>query len=145
MSLAVFIGVVPYSYLLAQTKPEPEWTLNQQKTAVTVKIPSVPPATVTLDAAQVEKMIQMFAQMRVVMTPPRPMASPAPGTTINVATAGRWYVQPDGTGVDLAILHPGYGWVGLQLDPDAMEQLSRRLSRPTHRTAIRARHSSERK
>ena len=57
------------------------------------------------------------------MKPPRPVADPAPGTAVNVATVGRWWVQQDGTGIDLAVSHPGYGWVGLYLDQTAIEQL----------------------
>jgi hypothetical protein len=90
-------------------------------------------------------MIVMLAQMRADMKPPRPVGDPAPGTTINVATAGRWWVQPDGTGIDLVILHPGYGWVGTQMDPSAIEQLNRRLSRAIHRAPIRAKRTYEHK
>ncbi|MGH7115448.1 MAG: hypothetical protein ACREE9_13240 [Stellaceae bacterium] len=143
ISLALFIVYAQHSRSAAQTKPAPEWTMNEQKTALTVKLPSVPPATLTLDAAEVEKMIDTLAQMRAAMKPPRPVGDPAPGTTINVATTGRWWVQQDGTGIDLDILHPGYGWVGLLLDQSAIEQLNRRLARAIHRPPVRARHVYE--
>jgi hypothetical protein len=139
MLLASF--VMWCSSLSAQPKNEPTLTLNQQKTDLTLTFPNA--ASTTLDAAEVDKMMLTLAQMRADMKPPRPLVDPVPGTTINIATAGRWFVQPDGAGVDLAILHPGYGWVGLQLTPSSMEQLNRRLSRSVHRPPIRARHSSE--
>jgi len=87
----------------------------------------------------------MLAQMRAEMKPPRPIGDPAPGTTINVATAGRWLVQADGTGIDLDILHPGYGWVGLQMDRNAIEQLNRRLSGEIHRAPMRVKRTYEHK
>ncbi len=127
MALALLIAGARQSGSAAQATAEPAWTLNQQKTAVTAKFPTTPTATLTLNAAEVDKMIDVLAQLRAAMQPPRPVGDPAPGTTINVATAGRWWVQPDGTGIDLAVLHPGYGWVGLQLDQAAIEQLNRRL------------------
>lgn len=138
-SLALLIGYVQSSYAAAQTSPAPTWTINEQKTMSTVKLPSSPPATLTLDASQVERMIDMLARIRAEMKPPRPTGEPAPGTAINVATAGRWWVQPDGTGVDLAILHPGYGWVGLELDRNSIEELNRRLYLAIRRAPTRRR------
>jgi hypothetical protein len=105
---------------------------------------SAPSAKITLDASEVEKMIEMLAQMRATMNPPRPVVEPTPGTTINVATAGRWYIQPDGTGIDLDVLHPGYGWVGILLERGSIEQLDRSLSRSVHPVVIRAKHPSKR-
>lgn len=84
-------------------------------------------------------MIDMLARMRAEMKPPRPTGEPAPGTAINVATAGRWWVQPDGTGIDLAILHPGYGWVGVELDRNSVEELNRRLYLAIRRAPTRRR------
>ncbi len=136
---ALLIACIQYSPCQAQTSPAPAWTINQQKTTLTVKLPSNPPATLTLDTADVDKMIDMLAQMRAEMKPSRPIAGPAPGARINVATVGNWWVQPDGTGVDLAILHPGYGWVGLELDQNALERLNRRLSLAIHRAPTRRR------
>jgi len=144
MLLALFIICIGYSGLSAQTKQSPVWTLNDQNTILTGKFPSGPPAALTLDAAEVEKMIVTLAQMRATMKPPRPVGPPEPGTPIYLATASRWWVQPDGTGIDLTVLHPGYGWVGLYLDQNGIEQLSQRLSRSLHKTPSRARHSSKR-
>ncbi|HEY3911773.1 MAG TPA: hypothetical protein VGM07_18080 [Stellaceae bacterium] len=145
VSLALFTIYARHSRSAAQTASEPAWTLNEQKTTVVAKFPTVPPATLTLDAAQVDKMIAELAQLRAAMKPPRPIGDPAPGTTINVATTGRWWVQPDGAGIDLAILHPGYGWVGLELNQTAIEQLNRRLIRAIHRPPERARHVYQRR
>ena len=133
-----------YSCLSAQTKPAPTGTLNDQKTELTLKLPNAPP--VVLDTAEVERLITTLAGARAGMKPPRPVGEPAPGTAVNVATVGRWWVQQDGTGIDLAVSHPGYGWVGLYLDQTAIEQLNRRLSRAiVHARPVRARHTPERK
>ncbi|HEV2098413.1 MAG TPA: hypothetical protein VGR45_05750 [Stellaceae bacterium] len=144
LALTLYLTSAP-NHVLAQSKASPVtvapvWALDDQKTTLTEQLPNVPVAAVKLDAAEVDKMIEALAQMRAEMKPPRPIVEPAPGTKINVATVGRWYVQPDGNGIVLAILHPGYGWVGLYLDPNSIEQLSRRLPRPVHARAVRARH-----
>ena len=135
---------VPSSCLSAQTKPGPTATLNDPKTELTLKLPNAPP--VVLDTAEVERLITTLADTRAGMKPPRPVADPAPGTAVNVATVGRWWTQADGTGIDLAVSHPGYGWVGLYMDQTAIEQLNRRLSRSiVHQRPVRAKHVSERK
>jgi hypothetical protein len=146
ISLAVLSAVllaisVQNSSLSAQTTPEPTPALNDQKTTLTLKFPSTPPVTVVLDTTEVEKLITTLAESRAAMKPPRPVAELAPGSKVNVATVGRWFVQPDGTGIDLAVSHPGYGWVGLYLDQPAIEQLNRRLSNSIHRRPVRVRHS----
>lgn len=124
---------------LAQEKAVPVLGLNAQKTSLTIKSPSTPSATYALDAAQVDNMIAELAQMRAEMKPPRPAVDPSPGTKINVATAGRWWVQKNGANIDLAVLHPGYGWVGIEMSPIAAEQLQRRLT-ALHPAPVRAKH-----
>jgi len=142
--LVLYMLCAPNNDLLAQPKPAPVWTLNGQKTTLTEQFPSVPPVTLTFDAAEVEKLIDTLAQRRAEMQPPRPNVGPAPESAMNVATVGRWYVQRDGDGVDLAILHPGHGWVALYLDPSSMEQLSRRLAHPVRAQVVHAKHSPHR-
>jgi hypothetical protein len=140
--LALYTVCAPNHDLLAQQKPAPVWTLNEQKTTLSEQLPSVPPVTLTFDAAEVEKLIETLAQSRAEMQPPRPIAGPVPGSKLNVATVGWWYVQRDGDGIVLAILHPGYGWVALHLDPSSTEQLSQRLPRPVRARVVRAKHVS---
>jgi hypothetical protein len=53
-------------------------------------------------------------------------------------------VQRDGAGIDLDVLHPGYGWVGIRMDRNSMEELSRTLSRESRPVAVRAKHSYRR-
>jgi hypothetical protein len=142
--LSLVMLCVQYSYCSSQTNSGQVGTLNEQKTELTMQFASAPSAKITLDASEVEKMIEMLAQMRATMNPPRPVVEPTPGTTINVATAGRWYIQPDGTGIDLDVLHPGYGWVGILLERGSIEQLNRSLSRSVHPVVIRAKHPSKR-
>ena len=128
------------SYSSAQEKPAPALALNEQRTTLTIKSPGNPSAGLTLDAAQVDAMIATLAQLRAEMKPPRPATDPTPGTKINVATAGRWWVQKDGANVDLAVLHPGYGWVGVQLNRSAVEQLNRRLYADIRSAPVREKH-----
>jgi hypothetical protein len=140
-ALPVALPVLLAAHLgaMAQTSPDPVGALNDQKTQLTLQFSSAPSAKVTLNAREVDGMITMLAQMRAAMNPPRPMVDPAPGTKINVATAGRWHLEPDGAGVDLDILHPGYGWVGIEMNRASAEELSRALSRSPHPVATRAR------
>ncbi|HTV46186.1 MAG TPA: hypothetical protein VMF05_12805 [Stellaceae bacterium] len=144
---AISLGLTLVSFqptnATAQPKPAPVWALNSQRTTLSGTFPGET-GSVSLDAAQVDQMIETLAHMRAVMQPPRPMGSPAPGTTINVATAGRWLVQQDGNSVDLDILHPGYGWVGIELTRDGVEELRRSLLRATYRPPVR-RHIHERR
>ena len=143
ITLAMAMLAFQYSGALAQTKPGLVGTLNQQKTELTLQLPKSP-AKVTLNVSEVEEMIQMLAQNRAEMNPPRAMVGPAPGSKIDVATAGRWYVQPDETGIDIDVLHPGYGWVGIRMDRNSMEELNRTLSRSIRPVATRAKHPVKR-
>jgi hypothetical protein len=140
LPLALVMLLLQHSGLSAQTKPAAVATLNQQKTELVVQFPNAPATKVNLNAGEVDEMIRMLAQQRSDMNPPRPMTDPAPGSTIDVANSGRWYVQPAGTGIDLDVLHPGYGWVGIRMDRASMEELSRTLARSTHPVAVRAKH-----
>lgn len=143
VGLSIVFGWSCYSS--AQEKSAPALTLNEQGTTVSIKSPSAPSAAWSLDAAQVDNMIAGLAQMRADMKPARPATDPAPGTKINVATAGRWWVQKDGANIDLAVLHPGYGWVGIQMNRTAVEQLDRRLSAEIRTAPVRAKHYYKRR
>jgi hypothetical protein len=145
-ALPVVLPVLLAAHLgaIAQTGPGSVGALNDRKTQLTLQFPGTPSAKVTLNAGEVDRMIEMLAQMRAAMNPPRPMVDAAPGTKINVATAGRWHLEPDGTGVDLDILHPGYGWVGIEMNRASAEELSRALSRSPHPLATRTRRSPRR-
>jgi hypothetical protein len=144
LALAGAAAATAYSISFAQTTAGPTAALNPQKTEVTLQFPNASATKVTLNAAQVDEAIKALARARAAMNPPRPMVSPAPGTAINVATAGRWYVQPDGEGIDLDVLHPGYGWLGIYMDRTSIEELNRTLARSVHPAAASRRHHSRR-
>ena len=139
LPVAICILFGEHSVSLAQTSPVPTASLKAGKTEVILQFPGAASAKTTLNAAEVERMIDTLAEMRAAMNPPRPMADPAAGTKINVATDGRWHVQPDGTGVDLDVLHPGYGWVGILMDRRSVEDLNRVLYRSIHPVEVKAR------
>jgi hypothetical protein len=141
-ALAAVLALVQYSIALAQPKSGPTGVLNDQKTELTLQFPSAPSTKIALNASEVERMIGMLAQLRARMNPPRPMVDPSPGITmINVAPGGRWWTQPDGAGIDLDVLHPGYGWVGILMDRTSTELLIRTLSRSLHPVAAKAKHA----
>lgn len=103
---------------------QPHWSLNDDKTRLRVLFPTTPPVAFDMDTDEVDDLIGNLAEMRANMLPGVEMTDPDPGTRLNVATNGRWYVQPtpDG-GAALCILHPGYRWVAMRLDAGAAGQL----------------------
>src|ERR1041385_7384604 len=75
------------------------------------------------------KVIQNLATLRPDIVPPRPMVDP-PLKNLECAKFGRWQLLTLESGpVVLMILHPGYGYVGVQLDPDSMHSLKQTLDK----------------
>jgi|SRR5450759_5064389 len=93
----------------------PHWSLNEDQTRIRIDFPSEPPVRLEYDADQVDDLIANLAEMRGAMQPSVPMSEPDPGTRIQVATKGRFYVQPrkSESALVLALLHPGLRWVGM--------------------------------
>jgi hypothetical protein len=99
--------------------------LSDDRTKIRVDFPSDPPISLEYDPEQLDDMIAGLAQMRAAMEPPVPMADPDPNTRILVAENGRFYVQPDkqGQGTTLALLHPGFRWVGMFFTREGIAEL----------------------
>jgi len=131
---AIMAGVVS---LVALSSPSPQTiedrTLalryNDDRTRVIATFPSDPPIAISMTSAVVEQVIQNLATMRADMVPPRPMVDP-PLKNLRYAKFGRWQLLTLESGpVILIILHPGYGYVGVQLDPDSMLSLKQTLDK----------------
>ena len=131
---AIMAGVVS---LVALSSPSPQtiedMTLalryNDDRTRVIATFPSDPPIAISMTPAVVEQVIQNLATMRADMVPPRPMVDP-PLKNLHYAKFGRWQLLTLESGpVILMILHPGYGYVGVQLDPDSMLSLKLTLDK----------------
>jgi hypothetical protein len=102
---------------------------NDDRTKVIATFPSNPPLAMAMTTALVEEVIQNLATLRADMIPPRPMVDP-PLKNLQYAKIGRWQLLTlEGGGIVLMILHPGYGYVGVQLDPDSMLSLKQTLER----------------
>ena len=102
---------------------------NDDRTRVIATFPNDPPLAMSMTAALVEEVIQNLATLRADMIPPRPMVDP-PLKNLRYAKIGRWQLLTlEGGGIVLMILHPGYGYVGVQLDPDSMLSLKQTLER----------------
>jgi hypothetical protein len=131
---AVMAGVVS---LVALSSPSPQTiedrTLalryNDDRTGVIATFPSDPPIAIAMTPTVVEQVIQNLATLRADMSPPRPMVD-APLNNLQYAKFGRWQLLKLENGpVVLMILHPGYGYVGVQLDPDSMLSLKQTLDK----------------
>ena len=121
--------------LVALSSPSPQTTedrtlalnYNDDRTRVIATVPSDPPITISMTPAVVEQVIQNLATLRADMIPPRPMIDP-PLKNVQYAKFGRWQLLThENGGAILMILHPGYGYVGIQLDLDSMLPLKHSL------------------
>src|SRR5690348_7093115 len=105
------------------TTNESTWRLSDDRKELVLELKDEAPKRI--DAAEADRMIQTLTALRVRMDPPIPARDPTPGESMTVIPKGRWWVQPDllTGGIVLAVLHPGYGWVGAQLDQTQTSQL----------------------
>ncbi|MDK2741312.1 MAG: hypothetical protein NDI90_00220 [Nitrospira sp. BO4] len=109
---------------------QPHWSLNSDRTKLTVDFPTEPPTRFELDADEMDDFIAHLAEMRAAMTPAVPFSDPDPGSRMSVAASGRWYVHPRGAeGAAILLLHPGYRWVGIALEPEPIRELIQVLLR----------------
>ena len=123
--------------LVALSSPSPQTiedrtlglSYNDDRTRVIATFPSDPPFAISMTPAVVEQVIQNLAILRADMVPPRPMVD-HPLKNLQYAKFGRWQLLTLESGaVVLMILHPGYGYVGVQLDPDSMRSLKQTLDK----------------
>ena len=123
--------------LVALSSPSPQTiedrtlalNYNDDRTRVIATVPSDPPITISMTPAVVEQVIQNLATLRADMIPPRPLVDP-PLKNLQYAKFGRWQLLThENGGAILMILHPGYGYVGVQLDRDSMLSLKQTLDK----------------
>jgi len=123
--------------LVALSSPSPQTiddrtlalSYNDDRTRVIAAFPSDPPISISMTPAVVEQVIQNLATLRADMVPPRPMVD-HPLKNLQYAKFGRLQLLTLESGpVVLMILHPGYGYVGVQLDPDSMQSLRQTLDK----------------
>jgi hypothetical protein len=123
--------------LVALTSPSPQaiekrtlgFSYNDDRTSVIATFSSDPPIAMSMNAAVVEQVIQNLATLRADMVPPRPIVD-HPLKNLEYAKFGRWQLLTLESGaVVLMILHPGYGYVGVQLDRDSMRSLKQNLEK----------------
>jgi hypothetical protein len=109
---------------------DPSWRLSDDRKTLVAVFPGDPPSRLELDAAETDRLTRRLSELRIVMEPPIPLRDPSAGEQMTIIPKGRWWVQPDLVtgGIVLALLHPGYGWIGLQLDQDRTSQLVQRIA-----------------
>jgi hypothetical protein len=105
----------------------PALRLSDDRRKLIVEFPGAAP--MELDTADVERLVQTFSTARINMEPAIPQRDPTTGGSMTVVPKGRWWVQPDliTGGIVLALLHPGFGWVGMQMDQGQSSQLIQRI------------------
>ena len=102
---------------------------NDDHTRVIATFPSDPPIALSMPAPVVDQLIQNLATLRADMVPPRPMVD-HPLKNLQYAKVGRWQLLTlENGGIVLMILHPGYGYVGVQLDSNSMLSLKENLEK----------------
>src|SRR5215475_7941673 len=123
--------------LVALTSPSPQTienrtlglSYNDDRTRVVATFPSDPPIALAMQATVVDKLIENLATLRADMVPPRPNVD-HPLKNLQYAKIGRWQLLTLENGVIvLMILHPGYGYVGVQLDSNSMLSLKENLEK----------------
>ena len=127
--LPIMLSLVALSSPSPQTIEDKTLALsyNDDRTRVIATFPSDPPIAISMTPAVVEQVIQNLATLRADMIPPRPMIDP-PLKNVQYAKFGRWQLLThENGGAILVILHPGYGYVGIQLDLDSMLTLKHSL------------------
>lgn len=115
----------------------PAITLSDDQTNLRIAFPSTPPVVWEFDASGVTELIENLIAMREGMVPPMSTAFPVEGDKMMVDTGGAWFVQPraENDGLILALLHRGFGWFGMFLDPGGIDALQAAIAqwrpRPT--------------
>lgn len=109
----------------------PSWSLSDDKTTARVDFPTDPPCRFELQAEELDDLIATLAAMRRNMVPEIPMSDLDQGSRLEVATVGRWYVEPNpkDKSLALALLHPGYRWVAIRLDYQSAADLRNLIDR----------------
>ena len=129
--LPIMLSLVALSSPSPQTIEDKTLALsyNDDRTRVIATFPSDPPIAISMTPTVVEQVIQNLATLRADMIPPRPLVDP-PLKNLQYAKFGRWQLLThENGGAILMILHPGYGYVGIQLDLDSMLTLKQSLDK----------------
>lgn len=102
------------------------WTIADDGSLEFAAMQSTGPAPLRFTATEVDQVIAMLSIARAQMTPAIPMLEPTPTTKVKVAgSEGRWFIgpEPNAPHVAVALLHPGLGWVAVQLRRKAATEM----------------------
>jgi len=83
------------------------------------------PSPLTVGAEDLEELIRQLAWVRASMKPEVPLSDPVRGTKKSSVSALRYFLAHQETPdkLELMLLHPGFGWLGMILNKDAFERL----------------------
>lgn len=99
---------------------EQRWELSGDRTKLYFELqaPGFPAISGEYDAEAVDDFIANLSAMRGEMLPAVPMSDPDPGTLVQAAKNGRFWVHEDHKNerLILALLHPCLRWVAMRFD-----------------------------
>ena len=110
------------------------WTVSPEpdgKVVVTISADDAVIARVPLDEDALSTMITTLGKYRAQM--PRPIGKLEPNTPVDSVIYPSWFVVPDvetkmgRKGIALTIRHPGMGWLGFLLEPEAAREMGELL------------------
>jgi hypothetical protein len=115
------IGLLMSAGALAQDSTQFSMAETTDHRAIVMNIPLAQQCLqqISVPVNSIDNFISTLGTLRSTMIPPIPQQNPEKGQAIRLSNPGRWYVErnPAG-GIVVAILDPGFGWVGLAMSSD---------------------------
>lgn len=109
----------------------PHFSLNEEQDALNIDFPTDPPCRMTLNADELDVMIENLGKMRAAMKPYVDMdAGLDPGSRVTLFSVGRWHIEPMKDGrFGTMLLSPGFRWVGFPLERSGLEYMYSEIRR----------------
>lgn len=106
----------------------PETTVEPCDNGTDLKITLPAGGEAILSAEDAVLLIRRLAEVRANLSPSFPQQNPSEATLAMHDTRMRWFVVPtDEGGFLLAMMHPGFGWIRMVLDPTMTAELRNTL------------------
>ena len=97
--------------------------LSDDRTVAHLTTVSQPEHSVDLTAVELEAAARAFIACRADMLPARYLDNPIGGTPVLSARQMRWWISGMDDGIQVCLLHPGLGWIGIPLDKEGAKEL----------------------
>ncbi|HET9848687.1 MAG TPA: hypothetical protein VFR68_09055 [Candidatus Dormibacteraeota bacterium] len=112
---------------MADQQPPMKWELSDDRRDVIVTFPQEP--TASLDAGEVDRLLNGLGEIRAAMWPPYPNDYP-PAQTVNALLNPSWVVEgiQDSEDVLVNIRDPRFGWLHYRISREVADQLAAGIS-----------------